>query len=224
MRRVRSSSCARRSSAASCRGGTRLYEVPLAEELEISRTPLRDAMSRLAEEGLLERARSGGFVVRQFSFADVIDAIEIRGVLEGTAARLAAERGVKPEAMASIQAVVKELDGVFGANPGEVEFEAYSELNARFHAELAALSGQQDRREGSRACGAPAVCFALRLPARQDRHRRLPPFAQHRAGNSIAPLSRRSRHAKARAPKRSRASMRGSRGAISNMSCWKTAA
>jgi DNA-binding GntR family transcriptional regulator len=82
------------------KGGTRLYEVPLAEELEISRTPLRDAMSRLAEEGLLERAQSGGFVVRQFSFPDVIDAIELRGVLEGTAARLAAERGATPEALA----------------------------------------------------------------------------------------------------------------------------
>src|SRR5690606_4832777 len=103
-------------------GGTRLFEVPLAEELEISRTPLRDAMSRLAEEGLLERAKSGGFVVRQFTFGDVIDAIEIRGVMEGTAARLAAERGVKPEAMARIQGIVKELDGCFGPNPGEVEF------------------------------------------------------------------------------------------------------
>jgi len=150
-------------------GGTRLYEVPLAEELEISRTPLRDAMSRLAEEGLLERARSGGFVVRQFSFADVIDAIEIRGVLEGTAARLAAERGVKPEAMASIQAVVKELDGVFGANPGEVEFEAYSELNARFHAELAALSGSKIvEKEVERAARLPFASPSAFLPDKTD--------------------------------------------------------
>ena len=51
-------------------------------------------MSRLAEEGLLDRVNSGGFVVRTFGFADVVDAIELRGVLEGTAARLAAERGV----------------------------------------------------------------------------------------------------------------------------------
>ncbi len=45
-------------------GGTRLLEVAMAEELEISRTPVREAMSRLAEEGLLERSKGGGFLVR----------------------------------------------------------------------------------------------------------------------------------------------------------------
>lgn len=64
-------------------GGTRLYEVSLAEELAVSRTPVREALSRLAEEGLLVRTRSGGFVVRSFAVADVLDMIELRGVLEG---------------------------------------------------------------------------------------------------------------------------------------------
>ena len=56
----------------------------LAKEFSISRTPIREALSRLAEEGLLERARGGGFVVRSFAIADVLDMIELRGVLEGT--------------------------------------------------------------------------------------------------------------------------------------------
>lgn len=150
-------------------GGTRLFEVPLAEELEISRTPLRDAMSRLAEEGLLERAKSGGFVVRQFTFADVIDAIEMRGVLEGTAARLAAERGVKPEAMARFQQVVKDLDACFGMAPGEVDFESYSELNARFHAELAGLSGSKIvTSEVERAARLPFASPSAFTPDRAD--------------------------------------------------------
>lgn len=150
-------------------GGTRLFEVPLAEELEISRTPLRDAMSRLAEEGLLERAKSGGFVVRQFSFADVIDAIEIRGVMEGTAARLAAERGVKPEAMARIQGIVKELDACFGPNPGEVEFESYAALNDRFHTELAGLSGSIIvKGEVERASRLPFASPSAFLPDKAD--------------------------------------------------------
>ena len=54
-------------------GGTRLYEVALADELNISRTPVREAMSRLAEEGLLQRAPGGGFMVRSFTYRDVID-------------------------------------------------------------------------------------------------------------------------------------------------------
>jgi len=150
-------------------GGTRLFEVPLAEELEISRTPLRDAMSRLAEEGLLERAKSGGFVVRQFTFSDVIDAIELRGVMEGTAARLAAERGVKPEAMTRIQGVLKDLDECFGKAPGEVDFEAYSELNARFHSELAGLAGSKIiTHEVERAARLPFASPSAFTPDRAD--------------------------------------------------------
>ncbi len=77
----------------------RLFEVSLAETLEISRTPVREALSRLAEEGLLDRLPNGGFVVRRFGYEDVIDSIELRGVMEGTAARLAAERGASPEGL-----------------------------------------------------------------------------------------------------------------------------
>ncbi|QKV17291.1 GntR family transcriptional regulator [Oricola thermophila] len=138
------------------KGGTRLYEVPLSEELEISRTPLRDAMSRLAEEGLLERGKSGGFIVRQFSYADVVDAIELRGMLEGMAARLAAERGVTPEKLARMEEIVASLDDCFGAVPGDVEFESYSEFNAQFHEALAGLAGSEIvRREIERACRLP---------------------------------------------------------------------
>ncbi|TYR29565.1 GntR family transcriptional regulator [Mesorhizobium microcysteis] len=137
-------------------GGTRLFEVALAEDMGISRTPVREAMSRLAEEGLLDRARGGGFIVRTFGFADVVDAIELRGVLEGTAARLAAERGVAPDALARIRDTVSRLDKCFGETPDDVDFDAYSELNARFHSELAGLAGSEIiRREVERAARLP---------------------------------------------------------------------
>lgn len=120
-------------------GGARLFEVALSEELRISRTPVREAMSRLAEEGLLERARGGGFQVRGFSRRDVIDAIELRGVLEGTAARLAAERGVAGEKLVQINDVLARLDAGFGLADGSANFDLYSELNALFHDLLAGL-------------------------------------------------------------------------------------
>lgn len=119
-------------------GGTRLLEVALAEDLKISRTPIREAMSRLAEEGLLDRANGGGFVVRSFAYSDVLDTIELRGVLEGTAARLAAERGVAPEAMKSMRALLELLDGCFAYY---VDFERYSDLNSQFHRALSTLAG-----------------------------------------------------------------------------------
>ena len=67
-----------------------------------SRIGVREAMSRLVNEGLLERGKNGGFVVRKFGFRDVIDAIELRGLLEGAAARQAAERRPTPEQAARL--------------------------------------------------------------------------------------------------------------------------
>lgn len=149
-------------------GGTRLLEVALAEELEISRTPIREAMSRLAEEGLLERGRSGGFIVRSFSFSDAIDAIELRGVLEGMSARLAAERGVEDKLMAEILLTVAELDKCFTPE-GDVEFEAYSRLNAQFHTQLAGLSGSKIiRQEVERATRLPFASPSAFLPDETD--------------------------------------------------------
>src|SRR5215216_2491511 len=72
--------------------GERVSELPLAARLGVSRTPIRLALERLANIGLLDVNAGGGFTVRGFRASDALDAIEIRGVLEGTAARLAAER------------------------------------------------------------------------------------------------------------------------------------
>lgn len=119
-------------------GGTRLFEVALAEELGISRTPVRAALSRLAEEALLDRTAGGGFIVRSFAVNDVVDTIELRGVLEGTAARLAAERGA-PDAMLSEAAtILRGIDGLFLKEAFDME--AYSGLNTRFHNLLSELS------------------------------------------------------------------------------------
>ncbi|HBZ45602.1 MAG TPA: GntR family transcriptional regulator [Maritimibacter sp.] len=119
-------------------GGTRLFEVALAEELDVSRTPVREAMSRLAEEGLLERAPSGGFVVRSFSHSDVVDAIELRGVLEGTALRLTAEAGVSDKDIAQTKELVDRIDGCF-ADPTAPNLDLYSESNADFHDKLSTI-------------------------------------------------------------------------------------
>jgi len=120
-------------------GGTRLFEVALADALEISRTPVRAALSRLAEEGLLERAAGGGFVVRSFALPDVVDTIELRGILEGTAARLAAERGADPTRLAAAQRLVEQLDRLFENGPQNIDIAKYSELNSTFHTLLAEM-------------------------------------------------------------------------------------
>lgn len=120
-------------------GGARLYEVALSEDLQISRTPVREAMSRLAEEGLLERAPGGGFQVRSFTIRDVVDAIELRGVLEGTAVRLAAEQAADPDKIREINKILCQLDACFAAFDAPADFDAYSELNGQFHDHLVDL-------------------------------------------------------------------------------------
>jgi len=190
-------------------GGMRLFEVPLAEQLKISRTPVREALLRLAEEGLLERVRSGGFVVRTFRFNDVIDAIELRGVMEGTAARLAAERGVASAMLARMQSIVARLDECFGPAPGDVDFDGYRELNGLFHKELAALSGSDIvQREVERATRLPfaspsaflqeradVLVFRRSLNTAQEQHRAIVSAISNREGFRAEALAR--EHARA---------------------------
>lgn len=120
-------------------GGTRLFEVALADDLDISRTPIRAALSKLAEEGLLDRASGGGFVVRSFNHADVLDTIELRGVLEGTAARFAAERGARAEDIRGAQRILAEIDAALGSE--QIDLDAYSHLNMDFHGLLIKMAG-----------------------------------------------------------------------------------
>jgi DNA-binding GntR family transcriptional regulator len=74
--------------------GTVLAEVEQSERLGISRTPLREALSRLTAEGLTTTAAGGrGVVVTDISLEDIDELFELRETLEGRAAALAAERG-----------------------------------------------------------------------------------------------------------------------------------
>ncbi|MGH2885354.1 MAG: GntR family transcriptional regulator, partial [Solirubrobacteraceae bacterium] len=64
--------------------GERMSELRLVERLGVSRTPLRLALSSLEHEGLLQAIPTGGYAVREFTQTDIRQAIELRGVLEGT--------------------------------------------------------------------------------------------------------------------------------------------
>jgi GntR family transcriptional regulator, vanillate catabolism transcriptional regulator len=121
--------------------GERLSELVIVERLGVSRTPVRAALIRLEEEGLVEAIASGGFAVKAFSERDIFDAIELRGTLEGLAARLAAERGAPPKKLAALRAVVAETDVLFSGREVTAElFSGYVDLNARYHMLIAELA------------------------------------------------------------------------------------
>jgi GntR family transcriptional regulator of vanillate catabolism len=123
------------------RPGERISELQAVETTGASRTPVRMALVRLEEEGLLEAIPSGGFMVKAFSERDIVDSIEIRGTLEGLAARFAAERGVSVRDLEPLKECLTEIDVLVRQDPISVEaFSAYVALNARFHALLTELS------------------------------------------------------------------------------------
>jgi len=119
--------------------GERMSELRLVDRLGVSRTPLRLALAQLEHEGLLRMLPAGGYVVREFTQADVKDAVELRGVLEGTAARFAAERGASRREIRTLQATCAAIEELVHRADYD-SFVRYVELNERFHAQMLALA------------------------------------------------------------------------------------
>lgn len=167
--------------------GQRIAELTLVQRIGVSRTPIRMALARLQEEGLLEALPGGGYVVKDFSENDVHDAIELRGTLEGLAARLAAERGVSPVLMAEARECIERINEVLSDSYiSEAAFSDYVKHNRRLHDLLAEMSGSEVvRRHIERAktlpFASPNALVCVRGPGRRSRDALLVAHAQHQA-------------------------------------------
>jgi len=114
--------------------GERLAEVPLSEKLGASRTPVRLALTSLEHEGLIETSPSGGYQMRRYTAQEIADAIRVRGVIEGYAARLLAENGASRQVLRELHQCL--VDGDNAVNKATMELDdyaAYVEMNDRFH-------------------------------------------------------------------------------------------
>jgi len=121
--------------------GERVSEQACVDLLGISRTPVRLALGALAHEGLLEAHVSGGFLVKRFSLDDILDAIELRGALEGMAAKFAAQRSSGKVATAKLRSILISIDELLDDTENQDDiFEGYVEQNERFHTEMLALA------------------------------------------------------------------------------------
>ena len=83
--------------AGSYRAGDRLREEEVAQRLKVSRTPVREALGRLAARGFVEPAGGRGLIVRNLDISEVLELYAMREIMEGAAARLAAEHASAPE-------------------------------------------------------------------------------------------------------------------------------
>jgi GntR family transcriptional regulator, vanillate catabolism transcriptional regulator len=114
--------------------GSRVAEAPLADRLGMSRTPVRQALPLLAQEGLLAEHETRGYVVRAFTANDILDAIDMRALLEGMAARRVAERGVSKALLRELRACLEDGNAIFAKRQVVPSDEAaYADMNERFH-------------------------------------------------------------------------------------------
>jgi DNA-binding GntR family transcriptional regulator len=111
----------------------RLVEEQLAERLGVSRTPVRQALTMLEAEGLVEIAPNRGATVCSFSIEDVWDIYDLRAVLEGHAARRAAGK-ITPGELAIMRELTGEMEGLAGRfEDHEEEIRTLVGLNQEFH-------------------------------------------------------------------------------------------
>ncbi|KEZ75536.1 GntR family transcriptional regulator [Pseudomonas syringae] len=124
--------------------GERLMEVPTAELFGVSRMPVRMAFRTLEQEGLLVPFGGRGFQVRSISPIEIAGAVDVRGVLEGLAARQMAERGVTQEARDELEACLVQGDALFEkGHVTEDDLEVYHDMNMRLHRVIVEGSGNR---------------------------------------------------------------------------------
>lgn len=122
--------------------GQRVAEAPLADLLGMSRTPVRQALPLLAQEGLLSEHETRGYVVRAFTAADIVDAIDLRAVIEGLTVRRVAERGPSKALLRGLRACLEDGDAIFVKRRVEESDEGlYADMNEHFHMLILKESG-----------------------------------------------------------------------------------
>ena len=109
-------------------GGTKLVETRLAQKLGVSRTPLREAINRLEQDGFVEIIPRRGAFVKTQSLQEILETLELREVLEGLAVRLAA-RHATPKMIQKMKACFQG----FSARNVEGSISSYAHQNIRFH-------------------------------------------------------------------------------------------
>jgi DNA-binding GntR family transcriptional regulator len=108
--------------------GTALAEVEQAERLGVSRTPLREALSQLRKDGLIQQTRGRGLTVTDVSLDDIVELYELRQPLEQQAAKLAANRG-DIQVFAQLAEEFQNADRLIEG--GDAGIKAYYNLNER---------------------------------------------------------------------------------------------
>lgn len=115
---------------------TRLMEIDLSEKMNVSRTPIREAIKRLADDGLVKVEPRRGAYVANISIKDMLDVFEVREDMEGFAAKLAAERITDSE-----KKELREIASQYEIALNKGDKETIIELDEKFHNFIVSCSG-----------------------------------------------------------------------------------
>jgi DNA-binding GntR family transcriptional regulator len=119
--------------------GTQLLEQEAALRLGMSRTPVREAMVRLQQDGMVEIRPRHGMRVLPVTLYDMREIYDMLTVLEALAARRAAEQGMPHAALAELETAVQDMDAALELD----DRDAWAAADARFHNLLVAASGSR---------------------------------------------------------------------------------
>ena len=117
--------------------GERIVQDRIAEEINVSRTPVREALLHLEREGILARAGTAGFTVRGISESEVRDIYQAREAIEGYAARIIAEQC----SAASLRRIERTVEKEESIAAGGVE--EYFHANRRIHRSIVKETGNE---------------------------------------------------------------------------------
>jgi DNA-binding GntR family transcriptional regulator len=119
--------------------GSRLGEVDLADALDISRTPVREALRRLSSEGIVEVSPHRGARVPEWTPTDLDDVYELRSLLESYGAARAAER-IRADQLEYLDSMCTEMERLAATGPDR-DLDRLADVNAEFHAAILDAAG-----------------------------------------------------------------------------------
>lgn len=124
--------------------GVRIAEIATAERLNVSRMPVRTALRALEQEGLVVKLGARGYAARGATAAQIAGAIEVRGVLEGLAARIVASRPVSAGLAKQIEECIQTGEALFSSGTLTAgDLERFYDYNLAFHNLIVDASGNQ---------------------------------------------------------------------------------